>query len=68
MNISDEVRAFLSKIGTQGGSEKSKAKTAAARLNAKMGGRPTLEDVGKKLTYTAQKKRESRARLAKKNL
>jgi len=44
----------------------SAAKKKAAQQNAKLGGRPTLEEEGKPVNYMAQKKRESRARLAKK--
>lgn len=62
MSLTDDVKAYLASIGTKGGKKKSKAKTEAARENAKLGGRPKH----KKPSYMAQKKRESRARLAKK--
>ena len=34
------VKQYLAKIGTKGGRQKSKAKTQAARKNAKLGGWP----------------------------
>jgi hypothetical protein len=59
------LHGIMSKLGAIGGSASSEAKRKAAQENAKLGGRPTLEEQGKPVNYMALKKRESRARLAK---
>ena len=40
MKFPKEARAWLTAIGSRGGSVKSKAKAAAARRNGRKGGRP----------------------------
>ncbi len=62
MSLTDDVKAYLARIGTKGGKKKSKKKTEAVRQNAKLGGRPRL----KKPSNAALAKRKSRERLAKK--
>lgn len=66
MSLTQAVKAYLAKIGAKGGAATkgitTEAKAKAARKNGAKGGRPKH----KKPSYMALKKRESRARLAKK--
>lgn len=47
MKVSDEIRQFLSKIGSKGGSAKTDKKVKASKTNGSKGGRP-VKNKGKK--------------------